>query len=70
MRRATALRERGTTFSTVSSAASPIAAFTANTQRQPTASTTAPPMIGPSPRPIPDETPQMPMARARSRGSG
>ena len=70
MRRATALRERGTTRSTIASAIRPTMALTANTERQPNASVSAPPTIGPRPVPSPDEMPQRPIARARSRGSG
>jgi hypothetical protein len=69
-RRATGLRDRGTTRITMARAASPPSALAANTARQSSQSTMAPPITGPRPVPMPADTPQMPMARARSRGSG
>ena len=50
-------------------AATPTGMFTQNTPRQPTESTSAPPMTGPVATEMPNVDPQKPIALARSFGS-
>ncbi len=53
-----------------STAASTTGTFTQNTERQPRAETSAPPVTGPAAMLSPNTEAQTPIARARSRGSG
>jgi hypothetical protein len=62
-------RESGTNSPAAVRATTPIGRLIQKIARQSTNSTRMPPTSGPSPMPIPETPPQMPMARARSRGS-
>src|SRR4249919_3124331 len=68
-RRGRAARDSGTNSAVSTIAATPTGMLTQKIPRQPTLSTSTPPRGGPAAMDRPNTPPQMPMARARSRGS-
>ena len=68
-RRGRPARDSGTNSAVSTIAATPTGMLTQKIPRQPTLSTSTPPRGGPAAMDNPNTPPQMPMARARSRGS-